>query len=54
MALGVSILGLTACGGQGTETAKVKDAAKDLVKELPKTGEMFFDISLAQWSYIRL
>ncbi len=50
LALGVGVLGLSACGAQGTETAKVKDTAVELAKELPKTGGMFFDISLAQWS----
>ncbi len=49
-ALGVGLLGLTACGSEGGESSATSDMETQKKPELSNQAKLFFDISLAQWS----
>lgn len=50
LALGVGLLGLSACGNETTEKKETKAMPTEVDKPKSSSGNMFFDISLAQWS----
>ncbi|MFT5167762.1 MAG: sugar phosphate isomerase/epimerase [Saprospiraceae bacterium] len=49
-ALGVGLFGMAACGSDGGNNATDNETTKEEKPELLNGGELFFNISLAQWS----